>query len=112
MKYALAFVVLTVVIPVFGQEKGPQARPHKDETTQLKQAEPQTPPTIKVTNQQTPTGEQNRAKANANTNAESYFSRLFAPESLPNIGLFLAGIVGICVAIRTLRPLRAKPAFL
>ena len=25
--------------------------------------------------------------------AESYFSRLFAPENLPNIGLFFAGVV-------------------
>jgi hypothetical protein len=33
---------------------------------------------------------------------KSYLSRLFSPENLPNIGLLLAGIVGIVVAIRTL----------
>jgi hypothetical protein len=33
----------------------------------------------------------------------SYLQRLFSPENLPNIGLFLAGIVGIGVAISTLK---------
>jgi Co/Zn/Cd efflux system component len=35
--------------------------------------------------------------------AKSYLSRLFSPENLPNIGLLLAGIIGIVVAIRTLK---------
>lgn len=35
--------------------------------------------------------------------SKSYLSRLFSPENLPNIGLLVAGIVGICVAIGTLK---------
>lgn len=37
---------------------------------------------------------------------EGYFQRLFAPENIPNIGLLIAGIVGIVVAIATLNHMR------
>jgi Co/Zn/Cd efflux system component len=36
----------------------------------------------------------------------SYRSRLFSPENLPNIGLFVAGVAGIIVALCTLKILR------
>ena len=38
----------------------------------------------------------------ATNHSDSYLQRLFSPENLPSIGLFLAGIVGIIVAICTL----------
>src|ERR1017187_6166475 len=41
-------------------------------------------------------------------NPKSYLSRLFSPENLPNIALFVAGVVGIIVAICTLRTLREQ----
>jgi hypothetical protein len=51
-----------------------------------------------VINQEAPTQQGDRAE----NHPKSYFSRLFSPENLPNIGLFVAGVVGIVVAICTL----------
>jgi hypothetical protein len=39
----------------------------------------------------------------AGDHAKSYLSRLVAPENLPNMGLLIAGIFGICFAARTLK---------
>lgn len=39
---------------------------------------------------------------------DSYLHRLLAPENLPNIGLFLAGIMGIWIANRTLRAIESQ----
>jgi hypothetical protein len=43
---------------------------------------------------------------------DSYFSRLFAPENLPNIGLFFAGVTGIWVANRTLKAIERQTGIL
>lgn len=40
--------------------------------------------------------------------AGTYVARLIAPENLPNIGLFFAGIGGIWVAIRTLKAIESQ----
>jgi len=37
---------------------------------------------------------------------QSYLSRLFSPENLPSVGLFIAGVAGIWVAISTLVHMR------
>jgi hypothetical protein len=42
--------------------------------------------------------------------SKGYGSRLFSPENLPNIGLFVAGIIGIGVAVRTLKNLERQTA--
>lgn len=99
MKYLIAIALFAVIIPVHGQEKRPQASPNRYAPAQPKQTAPQTPSTVNVINQQAPKEEQNGTKRHS----EGYLSRLFAPENLPNIGLFLAAILGIGVAIRTLR---------
>jgi hypothetical protein len=39
---------------------------------------------------------------NEGTNPRTYLSRLFSPENLPNIGLFIVGSIGVFVALRTL----------
>jgi hypothetical protein len=104
MRYLIAAAFFALIIPIYGQEKGPQTRPNRDTTTQPKQAAAQTPSTVNVINQQAPGEEQSGAKGNT----ESYLSRLLAPENLPNIGLLLAGIWGICVAMRTLRAIERQ----
>lgn len=53
-------------------------------------------------NQEAPNKQSDGAKGHTQT----YFARLFSPENLPNIGLLIAGIAGIVVAIGTLRHLR------
>jgi hypothetical protein len=40
--------------------------------------------------------------------SESYILRLISPENLPNIGLFLAGVIGIIVATRTLNAIKEQ----
>ncbi len=57
-----------------------------------------------MVNQQTSSQGENGAK----NNAQSYLSRLLAPENLPNIALFLVGAIGTIVAIRTLRAIERQ----
>ena len=98
MKLAVMFFLLACALGVHGQEKGPQPkRDQKD--SQGEKAAP--PPTIgvNVVSQQTAAQQENRTADHPRT----YLSRLFSPENLPSIGLLLAGIGGICVAIRTLK---------
>ena len=52
-----------------------------------------------VVNQQAPQGQQDSHPPKP----PSYLSRLFSPENLPNIGLFIAGVVGITIALCTLQ---------
>jgi hypothetical protein len=44
--------------------------------------------------------------------SKSYVSSLFSPANLPNIGLFVAGVIGICVAIRTLKAINRQAAIM
>ncbi len=107
MKCLIAVAFFAAIIPIHGQDKSPQSDSHKERTNQPKQAAPQapvSPPTVNVINQQAPNEEKHRAKSNP----DGYFSRLFAPENMPTIGLLCAGIVGIWVAIRTLRAIESQ----
>ncbi len=109
MKCILAIFVLAILLPIYGQEKSAQPSSHATNTSELKQPapkpQPSTPPSdINIVNQQTSAQEENRAK----NNPQSYLSRLFAPENLPSIGLFFAGIAGIWVAIRTLKAIASQ----
>lgn len=54
--------------------------------------------------EQTSEGKQDGAKAQP----QSYPSRLFSPENLPNIGLFVAGLLGIGIAIGTLSEMKTQ----
>jgi hypothetical protein len=104
MKYLIAVAFFAVIIPVYGQEKGSQPRPDRGATAQPKQTAPQTPSTVNAINQQAPNEQQNGTSGHT----DSYLRRLFAPANLPNIGLLLAGIAGICVAIRTLKAIERQ----
>jgi len=105
MKLLLIVAALAFALPVYGQEKSPQSDSHeqraqdKIETTPPRQIAPSNSGV--VINQQTSPEQKDRAASSSNT----YFSRLFSPENLPSIGLLLATVVGIAVAIRTLRTL-------
>ena len=103
----LVFAGLVLVHVINGQEKSTQPARHKDRTSEPSQPPPETSPqAVNVINQQTAATQENRAQEYP----KSYLSRLFSPENIPNIGLLLAGIVGIIVAIRTLYILRAQTA--
>ena len=103
MKGYLFAIVLAVHLPIHGQEerrKPTTNETHAQATKKPDTAKPPSPPNAGVVvNQEATNCQCNRAA----DNPKSYFSRLFSPENLPNIGLFFAGIVAIIVAICTLK---------
>jgi hypothetical protein len=90
---ALLTAVCCVVVPIYGQEKGTQPATDKQTT--------QAPTSI---GQNTAQAEGDKAKAEP----QGYFSRLFSPENLPNIGLLIAGVIGIIVAVYTLKAINGQ----
>lgn len=104
MRLQFAIVILATVLPIYGQEKSPQSAPNKNYANDVKKREPQTAPAsptpqVNVINQQASAAQEYGAK----NHADSYLRRLFSPENLPSIGLLIAGIAGIVVAICTLK---------
>ena len=95
MRYLLAFVLLATFIPVNGQEKGAQSKTGTHRSGQPEQETQQAPSTVDVINHR-----------------ESYLARLFAPENLPNIALFLVGTAGVIIAICTLKALQHQAAIM
>jgi len=105
MKLLIAIVFFAATVPIiYGQEKSPKTSSHKDEAAPRKQDAPQPPPTVNLINEKAANKEENRAKSHP----DSYLHRLLAPENLPNIGLFFAGIIGIWIANRTLRTIERQ----
>lgn len=105
MSRFLPLIFFALIIPVYGQEKGSQSNPNPDRSKQPKQETAQTTtPAVNVRNQQAANKEENRPKSHP----DSYLHRLLAPENLPNIGLFLAGMFGIWIANRTLRAIESQ----
>jgi hypothetical protein len=100
VKIAALVVFLAVVLPTFGQKNGSQSTPHQSEPTTVQQPKQPSAPTVPL-NQ----GASSNQGEGTKNHPEDYISRLFSPENLPNIGLFVAGIIGIVVALATLRNL-------
>ena len=103
MKWLTLVVILSSVLPVCGREERPKAVSSERAAAQSQKPTSPTPSTIPV-NQQTSATKQNGAE----NHPKSYLSRLFSPENLPNIGLFVAGVIGIIVGICTLSVLRRQ----
>jgi len=101
MKPALILIVLAVVLPINGQEKGSQSASHKKSAETVKESVPQASPSpsppVLVNQQRSPIKEDRPKETSKN-----YLTRLFAPENFPTIGLILVGIWGIRVAKKTL----------
>lgn len=108
MKLLSALILVALILPIHGQEKGPQPGSDAGQPKGIKKAAPKAQPSpapnINVINQQTSQENKDRTK----NHAEGYFDRLFAPENLPQIGLLIAGLVGIGVAIKTLRAIKLQ----
>lgn len=98
----LAICALAIVLPIYGQEERPKAAADKNQPQSAKAPSP--PPAPSAVNQQTAPAQEDRAS----DNPKSYLSRLFSPENLPNIGLVIAGIVGIFIALRTLKTIERQ----
>jgi hypothetical protein len=99
MKPWIILAVLLVILPVSGQGKGSQATPDQ-------QRPKPKPPGSQVA--MLGLENANGQNGGAADQPKSYFSRLFSPENLPNIGLLVAGVGGIIVAVSTLKAIQRQ----
>ncbi|HXQ26870.1 MAG TPA: hypothetical protein VN822_10715 [Candidatus Acidoferrales bacterium] len=102
MRLIVVLILAIFVLPVYGQEKGTKTTKQTQAADDIGQRPP-APPFV-VVNQQTT----NQNEGRASNHPDSYLKRLFSPENLPSIGLLLAGIGGIFVAIHTLKAIRRQ----
>lgn len=101
LKTLAILAVLLAGLPVYGQKESPKTNHEQKPTQAIEQKEP-VPPAVSIVNsvgQPAPQGEEN----NAQNYAEGYLHHLLLPETIASIGLLLAGIAGIRVALRTLK---------
>src|SRR5579863_6937102 len=90
---AFLAAVCCVIVPIYGQEKDSESTANKQGTEN-------------AASQLSTSAKENAPQSNSNDAQEQpqgYFHRLLSPENLPNIGLFVAGVIGIIVAIRTVK---------
>jgi hypothetical protein len=107
----MKFLILTLVfasLPIYGQEKTPKPTHQEKHTQDTKKPDSNESPTASdarvVINQET-----TNTYSNGTVNdTKGYLARLLTPENLPNIGLLIAGAIGICVALKTLRTIRRQ----
>jgi hypothetical protein len=107
-KYLLAIVIASV-LPIYGQEKTTQ--PHEDQRAAKNAVKPKTdkpvapPETRVVINEDTTNGQENRAEEGS----KNYFDKNVAIAGiLINCGLLIAGSIGICVTIKTLKAIQRQ----
>jgi hypothetical protein len=93
MKQWLLVIVVAFALPVYGQKEGPQSAADQNHSNQTGNS------VGSVVQQQNSHTKDDRT----NGHTDGYLGRLFSPENLPNIGLFIAGIIGIFIAICTLK---------
>jgi len=95
--------------PVYGQGKGPKSESHTKSTEDLQsQARPVPPAPPSTEANATNLRASDTQNDGTKNHTESYLHRLFSPENLPNIGLLIAGLIGIIVAVRTLRAIKVQ----
>src|SRR5271166_3454344 len=108
MKRLALYSILGVAIVglvVYGQEERAKTASHKNHTSDKGAATTEAPDTsITVINEQTPNQEQNGTE----NHPKSYLGRLFAPDNLPNIGLFVVGVAGVVIALFTLQKIKEQ----
>jgi len=93
--------LLACILPIYGQEKSPKTNSNQKPAQAI---EPRLPAAFNPVSQPAP----QQQEQGAESHPKSYLERLLSPENLPNIGLLIAGIVGITVAIRTFKVLREQ----
>lgn len=109
MKFKVAIIVLMeLFLPVYGQEKA--LLPKSGQTSTEQKQRDSNPVSLTVTyGDSKPQGNQTASKSDgASKQPEGYFSTLASPNNLPNDGLFLIGLAGVCVAVWTLRTIKRQ----
>ena len=106
MRRRLAIIaVLFAFLPIYGQEKSSKTERHQAESQKV--SNPINEPSISIINSVEQPAPQKHGDG-VEGDSKSYLSRLFSPENLPNIGLLIAGICGIRVAIATLKAIKKQ----
>src|ERR1035437_60930 len=102
----LIAAVCCVIIPVNGQQAGKHSNPQQKHPNNSQSPKNETidvdTVNINKLNVAQQTGPSDKSEEDANK-PPSYFRRLIAPENLPNLALSAIGVVGIIVAICTLK---------
>jgi hypothetical protein len=102
---AVYAIVFLFAIVVQGEARSGQSASNTAHAQTAKKPETQAAPAIiNAANQEAPAHQQ----TGANCPPQSYLSRLFSPENLPNIFLGVVGVAGIVIAICTLRVIRRQ----
>jgi uncharacterized membrane protein YidH (DUF202 family) len=106
---AILAVGLTSILPIYGQQQSSQTTRHQNSSHNTKSPDQRTsspiaPAGIPVIKQQPSATQADRSTSHP----QSYLSRLFSPENLPNIALVIAGFAGIIVAVCTLRKIERQ----
>jgi len=96
VRYLLLIVIFA--LPVHGQKESPKPDGQQNHSESARKPSPSP-----VAHNTTPENSNE-----ASNDPKSYLSRLFSPENLPNIGLLVAGVAGICVAINTLKAIKRQ----
>ena len=103
MRWLAIIAFLTIALPVKGQHKSAKTETQAKDSQNLES--PRTSPgSVSVINQQTPNGNKN----GSGTESDSYLHHLLLPETLAAIVLGIVGIVGICVAIKSLEAIQRQ----
>lgn len=116
MRYALLVAAICcVVIPVNGQKT--TAKPNANQKASAKTQAPANSTinvdtvNVKKLNLTQQTNTSDKTEQNVNK-SPSYFRRLIAPESLPNLILCIVGIAGVFVAVCTVKYIAAQARFM
>jgi hypothetical protein len=107
LKWLAIFALLAAVLPICAQQKGAPSGNNQYGAHAKNDAQPaasQPAVQINTVNQQASDSVGDWAKKHS----QSYLSRLFSPEQLPNVALVIAGFAGIAVAILTLCSIRTQ----
>jgi hypothetical protein len=96
MKYLLIAIIF--ILPINGQKESTQPNGQQSHSGNIVKPSPSP-----ITQNKPPDN-----RDGASNDPKGYFSRLLSPENLPSVGLFIAGIIGILVAIKTLRAIKRQ----
>jgi hypothetical protein len=93
-RFLVYFVLCCALLPLYAQEKAPATK-HISSVPQKVEQKPADAPSVQILNSvaQQPSTEEK---------PKSYWARFFAPENLPNILLFVVGLLGSAIALVTL----------
>lgn len=104
MRMALIAIALTACVAYAEKPKSQGDTREPNPANKVQQADVKISPAIAAASQ----NKADRQEDSQPIKAPGYFSRLFAPENLPNVALVLVGMAGIAAAIFTLKAIQRQ----